>query len=119
MDGSTKPQFLTLKEFVQLSRLSEATLRRRVRDGSLPAVQMGGKGKKLLFPASALEQLGQHLAPYQPAGEVESANTIPSTGTPTQAPSGPRPRWAQKLVRRPGTSQDDQRSCPSKQNTNT
>ena len=58
MDGNTSRQFRTLKEFLAYSHLSESTIRRRVRDGSLPAIQVGGKGKKLLFPADALSGEG-------------------------------------------------------------
>ena len=100
--GEIRPQrLLTLKEFVEQSRLSESTVRRRARDGSLPVVQLGGKGKKLLFPIDALEQI-QHSTPFAtPDGEVDNIPLTPSTGTPTASTSGPRPRWARNLTRRP------------------
>ena len=100
MDGSTSPQFLTLKEFVARSRLSESTVRRRAREGSLPVVQVGGKGKKLLFPADALTRVNDHTPSAEADAKVEILNSLPSTGTQAELPAGPRPRWARKLARR-------------------
>jgi hypothetical protein len=105
MNDNTNPQFLTLKEFVQRSRLSDSTVRRRARDGSLSVVQLGGKGKKLLFPVSALQELRQRSAPPQFGGDVEHSNVVPPTGTPAALVAGPRPRWARNLTRRPVNSQ--------------
>jgi excisionase family DNA binding protein len=96
-----RPRFLTLQEFARLSRLSESTIRRRVRDSSLPAVQMGGRGKKLLIPADALEQSCRTIAAALPDDASDSSPLAPCTRTTTDILAGPRPRWARNLPRRP------------------
>lgn len=93
-------QLLTLKEFVEQSRLSESTVRRRARDGSLPVVQLGGKGKKLLFPSDALTRMPHTFPPITPDSAATNTPLIPTTGTLTERHSGPRPRWARNLPRR-------------------
>ena len=101
MDGNTSRQFLTLKEFLEYCHLSESTVRRRVREGSLPVVQIGGKGKKLLFPADALTRADDQTVSAEADTKVEVLNSLPSTGTQAEISAGPRPRWARKLARRP------------------
>jgi len=115
--------YLKLQEFVGLSGLSESTVRRRVRDGSLPAVQVGGKGKKILLrvdalertnnttanaavcpaaaPVDALEQTNSTTASARIEDQSEQTHLTPSTGTPTEPRPGPRPRWTRRLPRRP------------------
>jgi hypothetical protein len=100
MSDKTSPKYLTLQEFVQLSRLSESTVRRRARDGSLPVVQLGGKGKRLLFPADALTRNSSESASAVD-NEAKQTSLPPTTGTLAERPSGPRPRWTQSLARRP------------------
>jgi len=100
MNQMLTKRFLNLSEFVRHSGLSESTVRRRARDGSLQVVQLGGKGKKLLFPIDALEHTNnQTLSTID--HDVDKCDTIPSTEAQADRPSGPRPRWAQKLTRRP------------------
>lgn len=98
---SGPPRLLPLKEFLLHCGLSESTVRRRARDGSLRVVQVGGKGKKLLFPVDALAQSCSPQSSTTPQGKVENTSLTPSTGTPTEKISGPRPRWARHLPRRP------------------
>lgn len=103
-------QLLTLKQLQQLTGLSESTLRRRVRDGSLPVIQLGGPGAKLLFSPNVLEQLarasttGSNPVPDEKrelgfnstAKPVctQSDGAISSVNTPAERPlSGPRPNW--------------------------
>ena len=93
------PQFLTLKEFAQQARISESTIRRRVRDGSLPVVQLGGKNKKLLFPIDALDRVNTPVTPAEDNASVEPSSLL-APGTQTDNPAGSRPRWTQKLARR-------------------
>jgi hypothetical protein len=92
MSDKTSPKYLTLREFVEHSRLSESTVRRRARDG---------KGKRLLFPVDALTQTNPE--PVSMIGNnVEHSPTIPSpTETPANTPSGPRPRWMRSGLPRP------------------
>jgi len=78
-------RFLSLDEVVQLSGLSASTLRRRVRDGSIVAVQPGGRRTRLLFDA---ESLGGLVTPGTPVdGDREQPKPDPKR---TQAP---RPPW--------------------------
>jgi hypothetical protein len=100
MNDIATPEFFTLREFVFRSRLSESTVRRRARDGSLPALQVGGKGKKLLFPADALTRVNEQHPSAEADAKVELLNSLPSAGTQAEIPAGPRPRWARKLARR-------------------
>jgi hypothetical protein len=101
MNDNATPDFLTLKEFVEHSHLSESTVRRRVREGTLTAVQLGGKGKKLLFPADVLTRVNDQIASAEANAQTEILNSLPSTGTQAEIPAGPRPSWARKLARRP------------------
>lgn len=57
MTESLVRQALTINQLQQATGLSISTLRRRVKDGSLPVIQAGGRGKKLLFPVTVLEEL--------------------------------------------------------------
>jgi hypothetical protein len=93
--------FVPLKEFVRLSGLSEATVRRRVRDGTLRAVQIGGKGKKLLLALDTLERANTETSSAASGGRMDQVLTIPSVGAPAETRSGPRPRWTRRLPRRP------------------
>lgn len=89
-----------LKEFVRLSGLSDATVRRRVRDGSLQAVQVGGKGKKLLLPIDALEQANTKTSSTASGGRMDPVLVTPSAETPAETRPGPRARWTRGLPRR-------------------
>jgi hypothetical protein len=98
--AGTLPDYLTLEQFCHHSGLSESTIRRRARDGSLPVVQIGGKGKRLLFPADSLERV--QAAPFSTMSDkVESSSLTSSTVVSTTTPAGPRPRWTQNLPRHP------------------
>ena len=94
------PRFVGLKEFSELTGISDSTIRRRVRDGSLPVVQMGGKGKKLLFPIDALTCVNAPIASTGDSDPVELILLSPS-GTQADIPADSHPRWMQKLIRRP------------------
>ena len=48
-------EFLTVAEVAELLQCSEPTVRRRIRDGELPAVQFGGPGKALRVRHDELE----------------------------------------------------------------
>ena len=51
--------YLTVSEVAALLRCSEPTIRRRIRDGSLPAVQLGGPHSAVRIPRAAFERLNQ------------------------------------------------------------
>jgi len=80
-------EFFTIRQFSQIAHLSEATIRRRIRDGSLPFVQPGGKRTKILIPADAFCRLATRkiCAPEEVARD-ESQKQIP----------GRKPVWAKK-----------------------
>jgi hypothetical protein len=101
MDRNMSANLLNFKEFVAYTHLSESTVRRRVRDGTLPAIQLGGKGKKLLFSADALIRSQHPSDSAKPNAPAEVVNPPQSAGAQADVPAGPRPRWARKLARRP------------------
>jgi excisionase family DNA binding protein len=89
MPGSTS--FFTVAQFAAHLGLSDKTLRRRIREGSLPYFQPGGPKTKILIPADALHQRadiplsGREITPNQaePFNEQEPRPALP----------GPKPRW--------------------------
>jgi hypothetical protein len=93
------PTYLSLAEFSALSGLSVTTLRRRIKDGSLPYRQLGGRRHRLLIPRDALETLNQPVdsscGPCQP-DEERNGPTQHISAAPHELP-GPRPRWTQQL----------------------
>lgn len=56
-------RFLTVDEVARVTGLSASTIRRRVRDGSITAVQPGGRRKRLLFDAESLGGLALSESP--------------------------------------------------------
>jgi len=96
---TTPTRYRTLKEYVLYTGLSESTIRRRVRDGSLYAVQLGGKGKKLLFPIDALDRVNTPMAPAEDNDSAEPLSLSPP-GMQADDSAGSHPRWMQKLRRR-------------------
>ena len=93
-------QFLSLSEFSKVTGLSPATIRRRVRDGSIQAYQPGGPGKKLLFPPDAMERGAPArtgiLDPGADAEHDSDGSVVPLPAPP--AASGPRPAWQTMLA---------------------
>lgn len=88
-------RYLKLNELVQVSGLSEATIRRRVKDGGLPFHQPGGPRTILLFPVDAIERANSlaHGADGADQADLVSTNS-PSTPSGNQfSRRGPRPRW--------------------------
>lgn len=91
MSGQSQlTSYLTLKQFCQHTRLSVSTVRRRVKDGTIPVLQLGGRRKKLWFAPDALKQVcgESRTQPQQPI--VDPIPALP----------GPSPRWRKKV--RPG-----------------
>lgn len=92
-----KPQaeYVSIAQLSAISGLSVSTLRRRLKDGSLPFLQPGGTRSRLLFRRDVLDTLAR------PAGEPVSAQSTarqavcPESVTPeaSLALPGPRPRW--------------------------
>jgi excisionase family DNA binding protein len=90
--GGNAAGWVSLKELVELTGLSESTLRRRVKDGSIPVTQLGGQGKKLLFPRDVVDLLASpRCGRHQEACNIhdEPANTVPSLTSQSLAPAAP------------------------------
>jgi hypothetical protein len=91
--------FLTLRGLSRKSGLSESTLRRRVRDGSLNAIQPGGRGKKLLFSPDVLDLCGSSAASIADAAETSSDQDLIDASQPAdiadaaESLPGRRPDW--------------------------
>ncbi len=84
-------QFFTIAEFAQITGDSESTVRRSIRDGSLPYMQRGPR-KKIKIPRKALD-------PPQPnTTEENSGKSPPQIKTNKEAPiSGPKSKlWRSK-----------------------
>lgn len=90
--------FLTPTEFANKSRLSIATVRRRLKDGSLVSFQPGGSGTAIRIPASELKRLSQlqEDSPY-PSRETSQnqteADSLQITKNHSSKMAGPRPLW--------------------------
>ncbi|MEW4529427.1 helix-turn-helix domain-containing protein [Maioricimonas sp. JC845] len=85
--SDNKTQFLTVKQFSQISGLSETTVRRRVKDQQIDAWQPGGAGTRLLISRKYLQ--GVCDLPLNP-----SADTPARRSQNDQIP-GPKPKWKQ------------------------
>lgn len=82
-------RFLSPAEFAELSGLSEATVRRRLKDGTIESVQPGGFRSRILIPIDALQRANtddrrEHAGRV---GDVEESDRR------TQSISGPQPKW--------------------------
>ncbi|MHB9050013.1 MAG: helix-turn-helix transcriptional regulator [Pirellulales bacterium] len=92
MDTENPRQYLSLREFQKATGLSESTIRRRVKDGSLLVHQPGGKRKKLLFPRDALVTSQTDGPPAE--NHREPRRTF-----------GPRPHWMPAATGKPRSQQ--------------
>ncbi|MEQ8854387.1 helix-turn-helix domain-containing protein [Gimesia sp.] len=86
MANSDTSDLLSIEELSTIISLSISTIRRRIRDGSIPAIQPGGKGTKLLIPKEWVNQQ---------ATISKSSRLEPSSSGRHQriCISGPTPRW--------------------------
>jgi excisionase family DNA binding protein len=78
------PVYLTYEELSGLTGISQSTLRRRVKDGTLPFFQPGGRRTRVVFPADAVERIIRAI-PLPP--EVD----LPPS--PKTTHRGPAPKW--------------------------
>ena len=85
-----QPAYLSIKQFSEFSGLSVATIRRRLRDGSISSHQPGGRKKKRLIPADAL----RNLSPGAEATVSETAGSAnPNEVRLPQTRRGRQPSW--------------------------
>lgn len=94
---NTARAYLTLAELCEQSGLSESTIRRRVKDGSLPAFQPGGRRKRLLFPADVLQR--PQTCPLTTLADSVATTDERGHQRASKPPAGPKPRWKSKLAR--------------------
>lgn len=80
--------YLSPAEVHALTGLSIATVRRRISDGTLPVVQLGGKKHRILIPRTALDQLNTHAS--TPVDSSAESTPTPPVNAPL---AGPRPKW--------------------------
>jgi hypothetical protein len=92
-------RFVSPQEFHQLTSWSESTVRRRIRDGSLPVIQPGGPRTLILIDLAALSGAA-HAAmtganPVSAAAPAAEPHQDGNPILPIPRPRGPTPRWKQ------------------------
>lgn len=91
---AAQPEYITIYELSAIGGLSVSTLRRRVRDGSLPFIQLGGSRSRLLFRRDVLDRLADPAgAPPAQAADAPAHDDDANRPQPARPLSGPRPRW--------------------------
>lgn len=86
MSGALPTEYFSPMEFARLTGLSLSTVHRRIRDKSLPVLQLGGPRTAIRIPRAAL------LRAHEPPSSSEPP--APSlTEAPPKRRRGPRPRW--------------------------
>jgi len=147
MTESRYRQTLTIKQLQVATGLSISTLRRRVKDGTIPAIQPGGRGKKLLFPLAILDELcmrrcvqsnSSNQTERSASGSVgqgtpisasdhshaehtdEGIQSAISIGGITRPDSGPIPNWMRSpLLSKFNSNTDNSRNEPCQNNAKT
>jgi hypothetical protein len=98
---------LSVPEYAQATGLSASTVWRRVKDGSLAVLQLGGKGCRVAIPVAAIQQNAANGAPgaeAEPGSDlseradhaVGGAATLPLATQKSSGIPGPSPRWKQQ-----------------------
>jgi excisionase family DNA binding protein len=79
MGTDSQSEYLTPAQFAQRAGLSLATVRRRIRDGSLPTYQPGGPRTAIRVPASALRSGPSNFGPPEQTRpkQLRHARTTP------------------------------------------
>jgi excisionase family DNA binding protein len=87
-------QYLSVAQLSKLSGISEVTLRRRIKDGSIPAIQPGGPRTRLVVRRDVLDLLTnlQSAAAHVENGAMGETPEASGHG-PRGNLSGPRPKW--------------------------
>jgi len=86
MSPETQRKYVSPQEFSAISGLSLATVYRRLRDGSLPSIQLGPKKSRVLISLDAAERL---VSAAPNAGDP----SLPPSDEAPKPISGPRPKW--------------------------
>jgi hypothetical protein len=85
-------RFLSVAAFARLTGLSVATVRRRVRDGSVVVFQPGGPRTRVLIPWTQLQFSMPRTSREKPMAVTQDSSECSKL-------SGPAPRWRQRLNR--------------------
>ena len=105
--GEITRRYLKLPEFCRLTGLSASTVRRRVREGSIPVEQPGGPKHLLLFGIDALEHAPKTSHASLTATDSQEADGDHRHGPVADQPSvdhsdsyqrGPGPKWKRELA---------------------
>jgi len=89
MSEAQTEQPLSINQLAAVTGLSVSTLRRRVKEGVLTAVQLGGRGKKLLFASSAVHQFCQAGADEGEETDRPGSGSAMSADKPSVAAGSP------------------------------
>ncbi|QDU61031.1 Helix-turn-helix domain protein [Planctomycetes bacterium Pan216] len=91
----TIKRYLSPAEFAKLFRLSLSTVRRRIKDGSLPAIQPGGKRKHWRIDVVQFRSSVNSVEPVndQHQQSIETKQPTPRSGDGAKPIPGPPARW--------------------------
>ena len=90
MDRNPEPRFYTLKEVAQIFRSSVITIRRLVKEGILPFVQLSGPKGQIRIPKKVVDDMVlDAIANAKKTGETQADELR------TPIP-GKKPNWLQK-----------------------
>ncbi len=84
IDAASERSYLSLAELSRKSGLSEVTLRRWWRAGTIVGFQPGGPGSRLLFPHDTLERNPAEPSSLKPETRSSDMEPAKSAATPTQ-----------------------------------
>ena len=87
------------KDFTLLSGLSLSTVRRYLKDGRLPKIQLGGVGCRVLIPRDAVEQYLRSAANSDECvgpSPADACDDSKPTDCNQHRQHGPTPRWMER-----------------------
>jgi excisionase family DNA binding protein len=88
--AAQEPAFCSVAEAAAWLGVSTITVRRRIDDGTLPRIQLGGKGCSVRIPAEALSQLARTKTNVN---EESVSEAKPVVGQRIPKLPGPVPKW--------------------------
>lgn len=88
--------YLSPKEFAQLTGFSLVTVRRYLSSGRLPKYQPGGKNCRVGIPLAVLELFLDSTAPKTADESPAGSEPEPSQQSSPRTHQGPPPRWMER-----------------------
>ena len=88
MTSASPSQFLTASEFARAATISLATVRRRIKDGTLPFWQPGGSRTAMRIPRTALDAIEATAPP--------SRDAIPESQFTKPTARSSQPHWMRR-----------------------